>query len=374
MYPVCLTCTRSTGLAGGFRLVVRCVLFLSIGGIIGNCHAVTNLKHDSGALEAPQTGSRPVRSPSDSIVPHRDMYLWSATIQAFTSSTQATSGTEAEVVPRPWWLTSSLRTIAAAALAPLLIGFVGIRIRRVKLQQARERAFSSKLIQSQEDERGRIASELHDSLGQDLLVIKNRALLGLRDAAFSQDPREQLNEISRIASAGLLHVREISYNLRPYQLDRLGLTKALHAMVAKISGASGLNCVPALESLDGLLPPHLDIHLYRIVQELLNNVVKHSHASRAGISAVIQVERDSRRIPLFGSRIRRSLLLQVSDDGCGFDPELETGATPDSAGMGLKHVAERVRILDAEMHCESHRARGTVWTIRVPIKNTVAPR
>lgn len=252
------------------------------------------------------------------------------------------------VVLPPWWLTWWAQGGAVLGTAALAFWIVEARLRRAKREHAMQRAFSHRLIQAQEEERKRIAAELHDGLGQDLLVIKNRALLGMKDAAAAPQAAEQFTEISRLTSESLGEVRQISHDLRPYQLDRLGLTKALQAMVTNVSTASGIRCVAQLESLDGLLPQALEIHCYRIVQELLNNVLKHSQASEARMSATVRNGR---------------ICLVFEDDGCGFD---RTAARQQPRGAGLRDIAERVYILGGTIRCDSEPARGARWTIEIP--------
>ena len=136
------------------------------------------------------------------------------------------------------------------------------------------------MIESGERERQRIAAELHDSLGQNLLVVKNRALLG----ALSQqdgEARNQFDEIGATVAQTLEDVRTISYNLRPHHLDQLGLTTAIRAMIENIAESSGIEISSELDDIDGVFPSADEITIYRIVQESLNNVVKHSRASKA---------------------------------------------------------------------------------------------
>src|SRR5438067_10154891 len=99
----------------------------------------------------------------------------------------------------------------------------------------------SAIITSQERERKRIAAELHDSLGQHLVVIKNLALLLLHQPADQDQARQQIGDISGEASQALHEVKEISYNLRPQQLERVGLTATLQGMVKRVAGVSGIN-------------------------------------------------------------------------------------------------------------------------------------
>ena len=261
----------------------------------------------------------------------------------------------AVVVQPAWWQTWWFHGVAAAAAAGGVLGSVEARLRRLRRGRAAQQGFSRRLLESQEDERKRIAAELHDSLGQDLLVIKNRALLGLQDPAATTLVADQLGEISRLASHTLEEVREISRNLRPYQLDRLGLTKALQAMVTSVSRASGIPIATDLDPVDGLLPAAMEIHFYRIVQELLSNLVKHSHASAARVAL---------------SRCFPRLTLMVEDDGCGFDTDMLPHRQA-RAGLGLTDIAERVRLLGGTARCDSRPAAGTRWTVEIPV--TTAP-
>ena len=253
-----------------------------------------------------------------------------------------------------WWQAWWFRSVMTATLTGGLLWAGGARLRRLKRDRAVQRVVSRRLLESQESERKRIAGELHDGLGQDLLVIKNRALLGLQEPGLNHRTADHLDEISRLASHTLEEVREISRNLRPYQLDRLGLTRALRAMITGVSQATSLPIRAELDPLDGLLPASLEIHLYRIVQELLNNVVRHSHASMARVGALHQASR---------------LALCVEDDGCGFDAgALARAQAPD--GLGLTDIVERVRLLGGTARCISRPAGGTRWAIDIPVNPT----
>src|SRR5438552_15875978 len=104
------------------------------------------------------------------------------------------------------------------------------RVSNLKRQQAIHESFAQRLIQSQESERQRIAADLHDSLGQKLLIIKNCAQFALSSESNmtrTDETREQLERVSAFASESLEEVRQIARNLRPYQLDQIGLTKAI---------------------------------------------------------------------------------------------------------------------------------------------------
>ena len=142
---------------------------------------------------------------------------------------------------------------------------------------------SGRLMMLQDAERQRVAAELHDGLGQSLAIIKNRAAIGLRDQTPHDQVLEQLAEIQTTATSAILEVRQIAHNLRPYELDRLGLVAAIDSMVERISDSSAISLSADLEPIAGVLSPEAETSVYRIVQEGLNNVIKHSHADAARI-------------------------------------------------------------------------------------------
>jgi PAS domain S-box-containing protein len=209
--------------------------------------------------------------------------------------------------------------------------------------------FTQQLIASQEAERTRIAAELHDSLGQNLLIIKNRAQLALTEKTAPADARAQLEGISALASQAIAEVRQISHDLHPYQLDHLGLTRALEVMIDSTAQASGIVFERKLDAVDNVFSADAATNLYRVVQESLNNILKHSRAKRARI----ELARDVREVQL-----------RIEDDGCGFkNGEVGNGGK----GLGLKNIAERVRILNGSLKVDSQPERGTHIEVTIPI-------
>jgi signal transduction histidine kinase len=180
-----------------------------------------------------------------------------------------------------WWFRSSVGTGLAAGLAWLCFW----RISNLQRQHALHQSFAQRLIQSQESERQRIAADLHDSLGQKLLIIKNCAQFGLTEVARPSEVKEQLERVSSFASESLEEIRQIAYNLRPYQLDQIGLTRAVRSLAAQVEQASLLKVRLDLDSLDGLFPGPQQINIYRILQEGLNNVVRHAEATEVKLVA-----------------------------------------------------------------------------------------
>jgi signal transduction histidine kinase len=211
------------------------------------------------------------------------------------------------------------------------------------------------LISSQESERKRIAGELHDSLGQSLVIIRNWAVLGANQLDNDESPREELDEINSIASRTINEVREIAYNLGPYHLERLGFEKSIHDMVNRVAQASSIAITTELDALDGALSRETELNLYRIAQEALNNMVKHSRAKEARVS----LRRES-------SGVR----LTVADNGQGFNPHAVAAADDsDRSGFGLNGMAERVRLLGGMLSIRSAPGQGTTVEALMPGSN-----
>jgi signal transduction histidine kinase/ligand-binding sensor domain-containing protein len=247
------------------------------------------------------------------------------------------------IIP-PFWRTWWFLSLALATLAGLVL--LGFRLRIARLERARraQEAFSEQLISSQESERKRIAAELHDSLGQHLLIIKNSALLALN----SSDGKDHLGDISATASQAIDEVREISYNLRPYQLDDLGLTRAIEAIIAKVASSSEIEFTWELDRIDGLFSAEAEINIYRIIQESLNNIVRHSSAHRSSI----RTYRHGRRVEIV-----------IRDDGRGFNAQ--ESASAGRVGFGLKGISERARMLGAKCVINSAVGQGTTINLNL---------
>jgi signal transduction histidine kinase len=251
------------------------------------------------------------------------------------------------VVP-PFWRTWWFTTLAVLSFAGLIAGAALYRDGQQKRRHAAQQAFARQLIESQEAERKRIAAELHDSLGQNLLIVKNRAQLG-QIAAQEKDPEllEQFDWIVNSATQSLEEVRAIAQNLRPYHLDRLGLTKALEVMIEKVAATTRMRVIAELIPIDDLFSKEDAITLYRVVQESFNNIVKHAQASEVRVSI---------------ERLTDSVTLTIQDNGRGFAP---AEAALRASGFGLLGINERVRMLGGELHLDSDEGRGTTVTVRL---------
>ena len=215
-------------------------------------------------------------------------------------------------------------------------------------QQARIQ-YTFQLIAAQEAERKRIAAEIHDSLGQNLLLVKNLAQMALRD----QNPAnayEQLTGINHLAAQCVAEARQISRELHPYQLEHLGLKRALELLLENATQAGVVKFDWKFDEPGGNFSNADATNLYRIVQESLNNILKHSRAQNVRL----RLERDI-----------HDLQLTIADDGCGFVPENQ------APGMGLKNIAERVHMLGGTFKLDSAPGRGTRIEVIIPVADAI---
>ncbi|HXI32216.1 MAG TPA: two-component regulator propeller domain-containing protein, partial [Vicinamibacterales bacterium] len=257
------------------------------------------------------------------------------------------------VVLPPFWRTWWFAALSAAALVALVVIGHEMRMRGMRRQHARQAAFSRQLIESQEHERRRIASELHDALGHDLAIIRQRARtsreLHARDDGFARELTTIIGAAQRIDA----DVKNIAYGLRPYQLDTIGLSKTIDHMVRSVAEACAIDCVADIAAIDDALPPNARIHVYRIVQECLNNIARHSKATRAEI--VI-------------GRTDRALTIRVSDNGVGVHRDNLAAPRSTSGGFGFMGIRERARILGGEVELRSGVHEGTTVLVSLPLE------
>jgi len=212
------------------------------------------------------------------------------------------------------------------------------------------RRLSARLVETEEAERRRLARELHDKLGQQLTALG----LNLNILEQSLPPEQSLAQHKRIADMLLLmeemteQVRDIMADLRPPVLDDYGLTAALRWYSAIFGKRSGIPCL-----LKGLeiprLPAPVEMALFRVVQEALNNVAKHSQASRVEI-----------RNALKGNR----LSLVVHDNGKGFS-KAEQAEMPDTLKLGLVSMGERIDAVGGTLAVTSASGAGTTITVEI---------
>jgi len=164
--------------------------------------------------------------------------------------------------------------------------------------------------------------------------------------------KEPLTEISGTASLAIDEVRGIAYNLRPYQLEKLGLTTAIQDLVDQVAASSAIRFTAEVDRVDDVFTKDVEISIYRIVQEGLNNIVRHSQATEACVLV---------------NKKARLVTLTIRDNGRGFTPPDEPSAEVGRGGFGLLGIAERTRMLDGHVVIQSTPGAGT--TINISLKS-----
>ncbi|HEX6679337.1 MAG TPA: GAF domain-containing sensor histidine kinase [Gaiellaceae bacterium] len=231
-----------------------------------------------------------------------------------------------------------LRVSEAFAIRAALAVDLSERIARDSLRR---------VVETQEQERRRLARELHDETGQALASI----LLGLKALDEKTDDagaRTSIEELRELVVATLQDVRRLAVELRPSALDDFGLVAALERLADSFAEQSGISVDFQAALADERLPDDAETALYRIVQESLTNVVKHAQA---------------RRVSILLTRTNGVVKAVVEDDGRGFDPE----RTNDD-GHGLVGMRERLALLGGRLEIESARDAGTTVAAEVPVR------
>jgi two-component system sensor histidine kinase UhpB len=214
--------------------------------------------------------------------------------------------------------------------------------RELELSQERLRALSRRLLEVQEDERGRLARDLHDDIGQALTALK----IQLESLALAGGPiGGRVLECVDTTRHALERVRQLSLSLRPLQLDDLGLVAALRSHLDRQASIGGLKPhFDAADAPDGVTP-EVETACFRVAQEAINNVLRHARARNLWL-----------RLFTAGGR----LALSVRDDGAGFDLDAARRRGAAGASLGLVGMEERVALADGTLELRSAPGQGTV--------------
>ncbi len=207
-------------------------------------------------------------------------------------------------------------------------------------------------VKAQEEERRRIAREIHDSLGQMLTAIKFNVEI-LEDAAGLQteEDRKRLADIKSLLDNAMSEAREISYNLMPSVLVDFGLVPALQFLGEQFSKSNQLNVKVHANGVEGRLDSSIEVGLYRIAQEALNNIAKHADARDVNVQ-------------LIGNA--NSMRLIIEDDGKGFHFNRFEPQSSQRRGMGLVSMRERAASFNGVLLLDSHPGRGTEIIVEIP--------
>jgi signal transduction histidine kinase len=221
---------------------------------------------------------------------------------------------------------------------------------RLTEDRARVRRLAAQVISAQDEERARVARELHDSTAQILTAV----MLQLGAAARESDSApltERIATLRELAAEALEEVRSLSHTMHPRILDDLGLVAALEWLARQTRTQTSLDVQVCADGADATIPAPLASVLYRVAQEALRNAVRHADAERVDL------------------RLRQeagAAVLEVADDGGGFDVERAEERRP---GMGLFSMRERVALVNGRLVVTSSKGRGTRVVATVPLTN-----
>jgi signal transduction histidine kinase len=244
----------------------------------------------------------------------------------------------------------------------LMVGIsqqLGLSIENARLYheaQKREKVLADLLhqvVEAQETERKRIARELHDATGQSLTAI-NLGLRGVENLLADSSPRvaAQIKELKSFGTNALDELRQIITDLRPSQLDDLGLVPTLQWYIGEFEKRRSIPVDFIIEGDQARLPSEYEIVLFRITQEALTNIAKHAKASYVAVT-----------VHVYSGQI----CVMIEDDGCGFEPATVLDDERQLTGFGLLGIRERTLLLGGHYEIDSKPGRGTFIRVSVPL-------
>jgi len=285
----------------------------------------------------------------DELVPRRTAMLQIAdriasVNEAGLARSEARSSVSAESMRRSLMLTFAGALTGGLILALLTIAFTLRLERELDRRRADSQELSTLLLRAQENERRSLARELHDEVGQSLSAILMETE-GAECAAEPDGVGEHLASIKTLAQRTVNQVRDLALLLRPSMLDDLGLTPALSWHARETSKRTGRNVVVSADEAIDSLPEEHRTCIYRLVQEAVNNAVRHANAR----TVEVVVRKDGQEIQV-----------AVQDDGAGFDTRF-------TRGLGILGMEERVRRLGGHLKISSDAGRGTLLLATLPV-------
>ncbi len=246
----------------------------------------------------------------------------------------------------------SLGGISLALLLAGLLGFFLYRQKQVSFLQEKEMAFQQELLQNtlvvQEQEQKRIAKDLHDGIGQQLIGLK-MAWQSFFTGVQSKIPEatSEVNQIKNILEETTVEVRSISHQMMPRALQELGLLAALADLIDKSFPKKSIQCEFDHHGIKDRFSENIEIQSYRVVQELLSNILKHAQATEVAVQIY---------------KTKQQLVIIVEDNGIGFDTQNQK-----SKGHGLLNITSRLISINGEIDVESKVGKGTLNTIKIQL-------
>lgn len=208
---------------------------------------------------------------------------------------------------------------------------------------------TTQFIRFQANERRRFSRELHDGVNQLLVAAKYRIDIALGKSSHLNHLETELDKAKDTLDEAIYEVRHLSHQLRPRLLDDMGLVSALNNLSQDFAEYSGIEVQVSIDLQDEQLPAHLEIIIYRIIQEALNNIDKHAQASKISLKLGLQ---------------NKTIYLEVKDNGKGFVlNQLESS----TIGIGIHHIQERADLVGGQATIESAPKQGTCIHVLLPL-------
>ena len=223
-------------------------------------------------------------------------------------------------------------------------------------QKINQQKFRSVLIlEGQEEERKRIAMDIHDGIGQMLTSLKYQ--IGSIDLSHKAKAMEKITEIDQLIKEIIKEVRKVTFNLKPTVLGDYGLQAGLNVFIQEISKLTGINLQYRTSGSIPRLPQKIENNIFRIIQEAINNAIKYSEAGK---------------ITVFLKQMENEIVLTVHDDGKGFDTKIaEARSSNLESGRGFFNMYERTEYINGNLEIQSKTGQGTTIRLSVPLRSTV---
>lgn len=253
----------------------------------------------------------------------------------------------------PWLAQSAIDAfLLTLIVAPMLWWTVVRPLEQVIRIQTR---FTANLVARSEALRRRLAHELHDGMGQSMSLLVS-GLRSLQTASPAKDAPIRLGQLQQIAQDALEEIRRMSLGLRPSLLDNLGLAPAIEQVATQTEELHPVELTTNVQAISGArFPEAVETAMFRIVQEALHNIVKHSAATRASLEVRLE---------------RGGVVLEISDNGRGLPPAVRGDLAVGPDRLGLLGMHERAALLDGDVSVNSTPGRGTRIVVYIPLEKS----
>lgn len=246
--------------------------------------------------------------------------------------------------------------IVVLMLLVAITGFLFYRKKQIEQQAKLDAEIASQkeirtkaILEAEEKERRRIAQDLHDGVGQMLSAAKlNLSNLDSKITTQTEEQKLAMQNALSLVDDSVKEVRAVSHNMMPNTLIKLGLASAVREFITKLGNAPTLKVDLEIVGLDTRLDNQVETVLYRVIQEIVNNIIKHAKASQISMQLI---------------RHETELNIMIEDNGVGFD----TNQLDDFEGIGLKGIQTRIEFLNGSVHFDSSIGRGTTVIIDIPL-------